>query len=793
MQRMGRLCGLLICGFLLTAGHVPAALVAYYDFEDGAGTTVADRTGNGHTGAFQNAGGTDWVAGKVGRWALDLSANQWVSTLNSTPTLLNMNGNKPKSVAFWAYTRAFNDGGVFCMGNAATGEMFSLRTLTGAEQWRAQFYGTPDFDVTAYGCTTNWTHFVLVHDGTQGRTYQNGILIGSKNSTLNVTDVRSFEIGRYNGGSYFNGLVDDVRVYDHALSMSEVQALAGATMDAGQRVADAFTLDAAARTSIQGFVMTQTRSDGAITTIEQGESLLTGARTPSDPGGLGNSGTVALVNHGPGTHGNFGSDLPWVGGDNFAVKVWGVLDIPAPGAYSFAAYTDDGFRFRLGRSGAQVALFPTGRNGRSVWSTYFDEAGLYPFSTTFFENSGGEGLELQYWAGSDPAGTPILLNNTGGGSIYVYQNVLAAADRLAVSPASVGSKGFLSARHVATNVANAVQSLYDVDRLLSGVVKPQIERRQAPALISVADGAIQGMPADYFGGEFRGAFNIPSAGVYTFTCNSDDGFRLEIGAHATVIQTANFPKGGSDISAKAAFLDAGLYPFRLVWFEKNGGSACRLTVDGRDLNDVAQTVAVYPVAGSRVTRGSGLQRFRVATVDTDTTIGSTYDAWQLLRGAIAATASNLTDATVVNLHDGGGGGNGHYGSDAPFAVATPSANDDFVVHAYGYVDFPAAGFWTFGVNSDDGFLLELGGRAVMEYPGARGPGDVLASVYIPDAGTYRLDFTYFERDGGAETELFAAQGLHAAWTLADFDLVGDTANGGLAVYEPQAGTLFRVR
>ena len=38
-------------------------------------------------------------------------------------------------------------------------------------------------------------------------------------------------------------------------------------------------------------------------------------------------------------------------------------------------------------------------------------------------------------------------------------------------------------------------------------------------------------------------------------------------------------------------------------------------------------------------------------------------------------------------------------------------------------------------------------------------------------------------------ELFAAQGFFTAWNSTDFDLVGDTASGGLRVFLPSDGSL----
>jgi len=145
-------------------------------------------------------------------------------------------------------------------------------------------------------------------------------------------------------------------------------------------------------------------------------------------------------------------------------------------------------------------------------------------------------------------------------------------------------------------------------------------------------------------------------------------------------------------------------------------------------------------------------------------------------------ASVVTEtAPVINYYNTGG--TGRFGNDNPFPGTTIGTNvEDFVVLVTGTVYIPATGNWTFGVNSDDGFGLELTrGQNTFSssYPDPRGTADTLAVFDIPQAGTYNLRLVFYERGGGSALELFAAQGSHAAFNGA-FSLVGDTQNGGLA-------------
>jgi len=126
----------------------------------------------------------------------------------------------------------------------------------------------------------------------------------------------------------------------------------------------------------------------------------------------------------------------------------------------------------------------------------------------------------------------------------------------------------------------------------------------------------------------------------------------------------------------------------------------------------------------------------------------------------------------------------HYGNDNTFPGLTIGIDqDNYALEASATITIPAPGNWTFGVNSDDGFSLTIGGFS-MSYPNPRGPGDTLQTFNFPAAGDYALRLVFYECGGGSEVELFAAQGSFSIWDSTNFRLVGDTPNGGLAVKAP---------
>jgi hypothetical protein len=140
------------------------------------------------------------------------------------------------------------------------------------------------------------------------------------------------------------------------------------------------------------------------------------------------------------------------------------------------------------------------------------------------------------------------------------------------------------------------------------------------------------------------------------------------------------------------------------------------------------------------------------------------------------------NAPVINYLNTGGAA--HYGNDRSFpGLSLGVDQDNFALEATATITIPSPGNWTFGVNSDDGFSLSIGGF-FMSYPDPRGPGDTVQTFNFTAAGDYPLDLIFYECGGGSEIELYAAQGSFGAWDSTNFRLVGDLANGGLAVSAP---------
>ena len=141
-------------------------------------------------------------------------------------------GSEARTYEMWAYTRAFNGGGIIQGGaTGSRGRDFSLRTLSN-DRWRAQLWGSGfDFDFDIPGSGSSWHHFALVYTGTQARVYFDGELVATNNAAVNTGEA-DLRIGRWSG-SRFNGMIDEVRVWDKALDAATLKEWSNKNVDSG--------------------------------------------------------------------------------------------------------------------------------------------------------------------------------------------------------------------------------------------------------------------------------------------------------------------------------------------------------------------------------------------------------------------------------------------------------------------------------------------------------------------------------------------------------------------------------
>lgn len=156
------------------------------------------------------------------------TSNQTVLELNKGGDFANLgrevqvDGNDKRTIELWAYTKEFNGAGLFQGGNTGSNlKDWSLRTMGSDEDWRIQLWGA-DGDATLDGSKEAWHHYALVHTGAATILYYDGKFVRQKLTEVETPD-RDLWLGRWSG-SYFNGYIDNVRVWEGAVSASDLGA-----------------------------------------------------------------------------------------------------------------------------------------------------------------------------------------------------------------------------------------------------------------------------------------------------------------------------------------------------------------------------------------------------------------------------------------------------------------------------------------------------------------------------------------------------------------------------------------
>ena len=204
----------------------PPALVAHWKFDDGEGAVAVDSSGNGNDGIIN--GDPQWVDGIIGG-ALEFNGDDYVNCGNG-PSLQIQDA---ITMAFWFQVEAFQN---TWEGFMAKGDD-SYRASRGGGDGDATHMGISGtsvgggngwFNGTVIVTGGQWHHMAAVYDGAEGRIYIDGVLDANSPGTgqINISDY-DFYIGEnaQQTGRFFHGLLDDVRIYDGALTEEEIQAV----------------------------------------------------------------------------------------------------------------------------------------------------------------------------------------------------------------------------------------------------------------------------------------------------------------------------------------------------------------------------------------------------------------------------------------------------------------------------------------------------------------------------------------------------------------------------------------
>lgn len=214
-------------------------LVGWWKFDEGSGSSASDSSGNGNTGTVV---GASWAGGKTGQGlSFDGTNNDRVSVSSTV-----LNDMSSFSWSFWIVRNDLASTNIMSKDawNCGVAGMqiafywqdpnvldFRVNHSSGAAIARSQSY--------AASVWNNWRHIVAVYDGILKRVsiYKDGVEalysgrsdgVGAK-SNDNSYNLLLGDCGNAGQGTDFAGFLDDVRIYNRALSAAEIQAIYNAT------------------------------------------------------------------------------------------------------------------------------------------------------------------------------------------------------------------------------------------------------------------------------------------------------------------------------------------------------------------------------------------------------------------------------------------------------------------------------------------------------------------------------------------------------------------------------------
>jgi len=331
---------------------VPDQLRLWLALDEAAGATANDQSGQANHGTLRN--GAAWTTGFVGG-GLNLDGTDDHLEI---PSHASMDVRTTFTLAAWVRIDSAAEG----EGILARGTSVRPYALTLDADRRLRFTANSGSPGAAWGGGTwtsasaigvgVWYHVAVSHDGTTVRFSIDG-------APEPVEHPASFVLGRVgaplyvgrSGSGYLDGAIDDVRIYNWALSAAELAEVAH---------------------TVPGLAYDY--YEGSFTVLPN-----FGGLTPVETGSVTN---ISLA--------------PRNRNDQFAFRFRGCIEIASAGSHTFYTSSDDGSKLYIG--GVQVVdndglHGPQERSGTITLSP-----GLHAFTTTFFEQGGGEQLEAR-WEG----------------------------------------------------------------------------------------------------------------------------------------------------------------------------------------------------------------------------------------------------------------------------------------------------------------------------------------------------------------------------------------------------------
>jgi hypothetical protein len=212
----------------------PSKLAGYWKFDEGTGSVASDGSGYGNTGTLS---GASWTASGKRNGALQLDGINARVQIPSSASLAS--ASSQITVAAWVYLTDISNEWITVMERTDSGGEFSDFLMLARAEGDKPFFlvdwnqnGDIDQDEVVWGdivlAANRWYFLTATYDGVAMRFYIDGTLRGTQAKSGGTIPNSGREIwvgGNEYWGEFLKGRIDEVRIYNRALSVAEIQAL----------------------------------------------------------------------------------------------------------------------------------------------------------------------------------------------------------------------------------------------------------------------------------------------------------------------------------------------------------------------------------------------------------------------------------------------------------------------------------------------------------------------------------------------------------------------------------------
>ncbi|HEX3147015.1 MAG TPA: YDG domain-containing protein [Gemmataceae bacterium] len=421
----------------LTSNNLTNGLVGYWKFDEGSGTSAADTSGQGHTGTLTN--GPTWSSTTPFGTGYSLSFNGTNSFVDTPNGFSPIKGDDTHTISLWFNVPSNPGIGVILdayQTSNALGGFLEFNGLNGFYWGYAGAYRT----YTGMSIATNaWNNITVVKTGSgdSGNLYLNGVLQSTYSGSLGSVPNENSNLytGRYRAaGYYLNSSLDDIRIYNTALSAGDISKLYSAPQVSWNTGTTSLTATRNVSLDLKGETMTLGAGKNlSVTAGGSVSSASTGTIAASRNAGSG--GNISMTAGGSSS----------VGVSNLALNsTGGAVSLTSPGAMTLGNITAGTIAAQTTGAASDLTI----ASGKTLTASASGDAITLASGRNFINSAGSSALSAASgrWLvySTNPASDTIgsLANNfrrfsctyggscpslgTGNGFLYTYTPTLTA-------------------------------------------------------------------------------------------------------------------------------------------------------------------------------------------------------------------------------------------------------------------------------------------------------------------------------------------------------------------------------